>query len=232
MTAMKWDQIGERYFETGIDKVGLYLLDSDTSTYKNGVAWSGVSKITESPSGADESKIYADNSKYLGLRAAEDYGCTIEAYQSPKEFDACDGAAELAPGVTIGQQTRQTFGLSFRTLVGNDIKGQDYGYKIHLVYGATASPTSRDYNTVNDSPEAATLSWEVSTTPVEVPGFKVTSHLEIDTRTADATKLAAFEKIIYGDDTNEPRLPLPEEVMDLFKTTTNSVNSGRSISDQ
>lgn len=219
MTVMKWDVVGERYYETGIDKVGLYLLNSETSKYDNGVPWSGVSKITESPSGADESKIYADNAKYLGLRAAEDYGCTIEAYQSPKEFDACDGAAELAPGVTIGQQARQTFGLAFRTLVGNDIKGQDFGYKYHLVYGATASPTSRDYNTVNDSPEAATLSWEVSTTPVEVPGFKVTSHLEIDSRTADATKLENLEKILYGDAQTEPRLPLPAEVAELFKTS-------------
>lgn len=217
MTAMKWDQVGERFYETGVSNVGLYLLDSKTSKYSNGVPWSGVSKVTESPSGADETKIYADNAKYLGLRAAEDYGFTIEAYQSPKEFDACDGAAELATGVTVGQQARKTFGLVFKTLVGNDIEGQDHGYKYHVVYGATASPTSRDYNTVNDSPEAATLSWECSTTPVSITGFKVASHLEIDSRTATADALKKFEDTVYGTADAEPTLPLPDELVKIFE---------------
>ena len=218
---LTWDETSEHFYETGIDRTVLYLVNS-SNEYANGVAWNGVTAITQSPSGADETKLFADNIKYLSLRAAEDYGSTIEAYQYPDEWSQCDGGAELATGVYIGQQVRKTFGLSYRTLIGNDVMGNDYGYKIHLVYGATASPSDRQYETVNDSPSAINMSWEISTVPVPVDGHKPTSHIEIDSTKADATKLAALEDILYGTDGSggtegtTARLPLPNEIATLM----------------
>lgn len=218
---LTWDETAEHFYETGVDRTVLYLVDKNNA-YTNGVAWNGVTAITESPSGADETKLYADNIKYLSLRAAEDYGSTIEAYQYPEEWQQCDGGASIATGVYIGQQVRRTFGLSYRTLIGNDVKGNDYGYKLHLVYGATASPSDRQYETVNDSPSAITMSWEVSTVPVPVTGHKPASHVEIDSTKADATKLAALEDILYGtngegsSEGTTARLPLPDEIATLM----------------
>lgn len=200
MSELVWDATGEHFYETGVDKVALYLLDPLTNTYGEGVAWNGVTSISESPSGADETKLYADNIKYLSLRAAEEYGSTIEAYQYPDEWEQCDGSEELAPGVYIDQQSRRTFGLAYRTLIGNDVKGNDFGYKLHLVYGATAAPSDRQYETVNDSPSAISMSWELSTVPVAVNGFKPTAHIEIDSRKANATKLALLEGKLFGTD--------------------------------
>jgi hypothetical protein len=219
MSKLTWDQTGERLYETGVDHAVLYPLDSK-GTYSKGVAWNGITAITESPSGADANALYADNIKYLNLIAAEDFGGTIEAYMYPDEWAACDGSEEVAPGVTIGQQNRKTFGLSHRTKIGNDVDGQDHGYKLHLIYGALASPSERGYSTVNDSPEAMTLSWTFTTTPVEVPGFKSTAILTIDSTKTDATKLAALEEILYGTDDAEARLPLPSEVIELLKADT------------
>ena len=214
MSKLVWDQTGERLYETGVDRVVLYPAVS--GAYPKGVAWNGVTGITKSPSGAEASPLYADNIKYLNLMSAEELGVTIEAYSSPEEFDACDGSASLAAGVTIGQQTRSTFGLAYRTLIGNDVEGTNHGYKIHLIYGGLASPSERAYATVNDSPEAMTLSWEVSTTPVEVPGFKPTASVEIDSTKCDATQLEALEAILYGSESDEARLPLPEELVTIF----------------
>lgn len=218
---LTWDETAEHFYETGVDRTVLYLVDKNNA-YTNGVAWNGVTAITESPSGADETKLYADNIKYLSLRAAEDYGSTIEAYQYPEEWQQCDGGASIATGVYIGQQVRRTFGLSYRTLIGNDVQGNDYGYKLHLVYGATASPSDRQYETVNDSPSAITMSWEVSTVPVPVKGHKPASHVEIDSTKADATKLGKLEDILYGtngegsSEGTVARLPLPDEIATLM----------------
>ena len=214
MAKLSWDKTGERFYETGTKKGVLYLMD-ETGAYSNGVAWDGLTAVTESPSGAEATALFADDIKYLSLISAEDFAATIEAYQSPKEFDECDGSAEIAPGVTIGQQKRKTFGFSFQTIVGNDSAGNDLGYKIHLIYGATAAPSERAYTTVNDSPEAMTLSWELTTTPVSVTGFKPTAHVEIDSTKIDASKLAALEAILYGSDSEEARLPLPDEIVEL-----------------
>lgn len=214
MAKLSWDKTGERFYETGTKKGVLYLMD-ETGAYNNGVAWDGLTAVTESPSGAEATALYADDIKYLNLISAEDFAATIEAYQSPKEFDECDGSAEIAPGVTIGQQKRKTFGFSFQTIIGNDSAGNDLGYKIHLIYGATAAPSERAYTTVNDSPEAMTLSWELTTTPVSVTGFKPTAHVEIDSTKIDASKLAALEEILYGSDSEEARLPLPDEIVTL-----------------
>jgi hypothetical protein len=219
---LKWDQTGERLYETGVDRAVLYLIGSD-GTYDKGVAWNGITAITESPSGADANPLYADNIKYLNLIAAEDFGGTIQAYMYPDEWASCDGSEEVAPGVTIGQQKRKTFGLSHRTKIGNDVDGQDYGYKIHLIYGALASPSERGYQTINNSPEAMTLSWTFTTTPVEVPGFKPTAILTIDSTKTDADKMAALETILYGSDEAEARLPFPSEVMEIMKKTTEAV---------
>lgn len=224
MSKIKWDESGKRFYETGVDHAVLYPLSTE-GTYDNGVAWNGITAVTESPSGAEPNDLYADNMKYLTLVGAEDYGCTIEAYTYPDEWAACDGSVEIAPGVIAGQQSRKTFGLSYRTKLGNDVDGQDHGYKLHLLYGGLASPSERGYQTVNDSPEAITFSWEVTTTPVEVPGFKPTACLTIDSTKADKTKLAALEEILYGKDAGaegtpaavNPRLPLPEEVIELLK---------------
>lgn len=216
MSKIVWDAAGERKFETGVDHGVLYPLQ--TAGYTKGVAWNGLTAVNQTPSGAEANPQYADNIKYLNLISAEDFGATIEAFTYPDEFAICDGSAEPSPGVMIGQQTRKKFGMCYRTLLGNDTDGQEHGYKLHLIYGATASPSERAYNTINDSPEAITFSWEVTTEPVEVPGYKPTALLEIDSTKADTTKLAALEEILYGTEDNEPRLPLPEEIIEMFKT--------------
>lgn len=216
MSKIVWDKIGERLFETGLDH-GVLFPAGDNGSYESGVAWNGLSAMNEKPSGAEVTAIYADNIKYLNLMSAEDFSATAEAYTYPPEFEPCDGSVEVAPGVIITQQNRKHFGLSYRTLVGNDVVGQELGYKIHLVYGGLASPSEKNRQTVNDSPEAITFSWEISTTPVEVPGYKPTAHLIIDSTKTDAAKLAALENILYGSADTEPRLPLPSEVIQLLK---------------
>ena len=207
---------GKRLYETGVEKGVLYPLQS-SGDYTKGVAWNGLTGVTESPSGAESSPIYADNIKYLNLISAEEFGATIEAYTYPDEFAICDGSVELSKGVSIGQQARKTFGLCYRTALGNDIDGTDYGYKLHLIYGATAAPSEKEYATINDSPEAITFSWELSTTPVSVDGLKPTASLTIDSTKVDKSKLDALESILYGTDNVEARLPLPNEVASLFK---------------
>lgn len=215
MSKIKWDQTGERYYETGVSKGVLYPYANNA--YAKGVAWNGLTNVSESPEGAEATPLYADNIKYLNLMSAEEFKATIEAYTYPDEFAACNGEASLQEGVSIGQQKRSQFGLSYQTKIGNDVDSE-LGYKIHLVYGALAAPSEKAYATVNDSPEAITFSWEISTTPVEVPEFKPTASLTIDSTKVDAAKLAAFEKILYGDDETEARLPLPSEVATLFNT--------------
>ena len=219
MSKLVWDTTGERYYETGVKKGVLYP-QSSTGTYPKGVAWNGLTAVTESPSGAESNPIYADDIKYVDLRSAEEFGATIEAYTYPDEFAACDGSAEIADGVTIGQQTRKAFGLSYRTVLGNDTEFEDHGYKLHLIYNATASPTEKGYQTINDSPEAITFSWEVTTTAIPVAGYKSTAILTIDSTKANAAKLKALEDILYGTDEAEARLPLPDEVATLMKTTS------------
>ena len=214
MSKLVWDVVGERNYETGVSKGVLYPMVS--GAYPKGVAWSGLTTVTETASGAEATPLYADNIKYLNLMSVEELGGTIEAYTAPDEFGACDGTAELTTGVSIGQQPRQTFGLAYQTILGNDTENNKHGYKIHLIYGALASPTERSYATVNDSPEAMTMSWEFSTTPVSVTGFEPTSLVVIDSTKVDAEKLAAFEAIIYGSDDAEARLPLPDEVATLL----------------
>ena len=215
MSKLKWDQTGERLYETGVSKGVLYPYANNA--YANGVAWNGLINVSESPEGAEATPLYADNIKYLNLMSAEEFKATIEAYTYPDEFAACNGEASLEQGVSIGQQKRSQFGLSYQTKIGNDVDS-DLGYKIHLVYGALAAPSEKAYATVNDSPEAITFSWEISTTPVEVPGFKPTASLVIDSTKVDPTKLAEFEKKLYGDETTEATLPLPSEVAALFNT--------------
>lgn len=210
-----WDDTGNKKYEAGTDHGVLFVQDT-SGAYGNGVAWNGLTAVTESNTGAEETALWADNIKYASLRSAEEFGCTIEAYQCPPEFYVCDGSAELAPGVTIGQQGRRKFGFSYRTKIGNDTAGDDYGYKIHLIYGATASPSERAYQTINDSPDGMTLSWETTTTPIPVQGHKPTAHLIIDSTLVDATKLTAFEDVLYGSTTAASRLPLPAEVATLL----------------
>lgn len=215
MSKLVWDNTGERQYETGLKKGVLYPID-ESGVYSKGFAWNGLTAVTESPSGAESNPLYADDIKYLDLRSVEEFGGTIEAYMYPDEFAECDGSAELVAGVKIGQQKRKMFGLCYRTIVGNDVKGDDYGYKLHLVYGALASPSDRAFATVNDSPEAVTMSWEFTTTPVSVKGFRPTAHLEIDSNKANAEKLAALEAILYGTEEVEARLPLPDEIATLM----------------
>lgn len=215
MSKLVWDKTGERYYETGVDHGVLYPVQED-GAYSKGVAWNGLTAVTESPSGAEASPIYADNIKYLNLMSAEEFGATVEAYTYPDEWAECDGSAAIAEGVFIGQQSRKTFGLSYRTVVGNDVKGSDYGYKLHLIYGALAAPSEKAYATINDSPEAITFSWELTTTPVSVDGFKPTACVTIDSTKADKTKLAALEAILYGSESEEARLPLPNEVVTIM----------------
>lgn len=214
MAALTWDTTGERYYETGVDHGVLYVLDG-TGAYSSGVAWNGLVTVTESPSGAEASAQYADNIKYLNLMSVEEFGCTIEAFTYPVEFGECDGTAELAEGVQIGQQGRKTFGLCYRTIKGNDTESNDYGYKLHLVYGCLAAPSEKAYSTVNDSPEAITFSWEVTTTPVPVPGHKPTALIIIDSTLVDPAKLTAVEAVLYGG-TSTAKLPLPSELITLL----------------
>lgn len=218
MSKLVWDTTGERYYETGVNQGVLYPQETG-GTYPTGVAWNGLTAVTESPSGAEPTPLYADNIKYLNLMSAEEFGATIEAYTYPDEFAQCDGSAEIATGVMIGQQNRKVFGLSYKTALGNDIDGNDYGYKLHLIYGALAAPSDKGYSTINDSPEAITFSWEVTTTPVSVTGFKPTASITIDSTKADKTKLTALEAILYGSEESEARLPLPDEVATLMETS-------------
>ena len=209
-----WDNVGERFYETGVKNCALYLQHTDGS-YPKGVAWNGISAINESPSGAEASPIYADDTKYLNLISNEELSASIEAYTYPDEFAECDGSAEIATGITIGQQPRKAFGLAYKTTLGNDIVGNEYGYKLHLLYGCKAAPSEKAYSTINDSPEAITFSWEISTTPVNVKGFKPTSNLTIDSSKVAPEKLAALEAVLFGSESVEARLPLPDEIITL-----------------
>lgn len=209
-----WDNVGERFYETGVKNCALYLQHTDGS-YPKGVAWNGISAINESPSGAESSPIYADDTKYLNLISNEELSASIEAYTYPDEFAECDGSAEIATGITIGQQPRKAFGLAYKTTLGNDIVGNEYGYKLHLLYGCKAAPSEKAYSTINDSPEAITFSWEISTTPVNVKGFKPTSNLTIDSSKVAPEKLAALEAVLFGSESAEARLPLPDEIITL-----------------
>lgn len=221
MAKLKWDQTGERFYETGVKNGVLYIQETG-GVYPKGVAWNGLSAVNESPSGAEASAIYADDMKYLNLYSAEEFAATIEAYTYPDEFAECDGSAQLAEGVTVGQQARKTFGMCYKTTLGNDTEANKYGYKLHIIYGAKAAPSEKAYATINDSPEAITFSWEVSTTPVSVEGYEPTASLTIDSTKANPEKLKALEDILFGtDDVSAgenpgPRLPLPDEIKTLM----------------
>ena len=217
MSKIVWDAIGEHTFETGVRNGVLYLQGAE-GTYNTGVAWNGLTSVSESPEGAEPTDLYADDVKYLTLMSAENFKATIEAYTYPVEFEECDGSATIAKGVVIGQQSRKPFGLCYRTSIGNDTDGNEHGYKLHIVYGCQASPSEKQYSTINDSPEAITFSWEVNTTPVNVNGKKPTATLIIDSTKADKAKLTALEAILYGSEQAEPRLPLPDEIATLMTT--------------
>lgn len=216
MAKLVWDATGERKYETGVRNGVLYVM-GEGGTYPKGVAWNGLTAVTESPSGAEATALYADDTKYLNLISAEEFGVTIEAYTYPDEFAECDGSATLATGVTIGQQPRKTFGMSYRTVYGNDVDNENYGYKLHLLYGGIAAPSEKAYSTINDSPEAITLSWEVKTTPVNVTGHKPTASLTIDSTKVDKAKLTKIEEILYGTESVEARLPLPDEIIQILQ---------------
>ena len=221
MTALKWDKTGERLYETGVKKGVLYP-QGENGTYPLGVAWNGLTAVTESPSGAEATPLYADDIKYLNLLSTEEFAATVEAYMYPDEFKECNGELEIAEGVTIGQQKRKAFGMCYRTVLGNDVDNDEYGYKLHIIYGALAAPSEKASSTVNDSPEPTTMSWELSTTPVSVTGGKPTASITIDSTKADPAKLAALELILYGkdgasDEGSNPRLPLPDEIAELMK---------------
>ena len=215
MTKLVWDETGKRLYETGVKNGVLYPQDA-TGAYPKGVAWNGLTAVTQSPSGAEATPLYADDMKYLNLYSNEEFGATVEAYTYPDEFAECDGSAELATGVMIGQQPRKAFGLVYKTVIGNDVKNNKYGYKLHLIYGAMASPSEKAYATINDSPEAITFSWEITTTPVSVTGFEPTAYIEIDSTKADPTKLAKLEEKLFGSASEEATLPLPNEVATLM----------------
>lgn len=215
MSKLIWDNTGERLYETGVKQAALYV-QSTGGTYPKGVAWNGITAVTESPSGAEATALYADDIKYLSLISAEEFGATIEAYTYPDEFAECDGTAELAKGIKLGQQPRKQFGLCYLTTLGNDLKKNDYGYKLHLVYGCMAAPSEKGYASINDSPEAITFSWEVSTTPVEVPGFKPTAHIEIDSTKVKPEDLAKIKAKLWGSASEEATLPLPNEIKTLI----------------
>lgn len=215
MSRITWDQSGERIYETGV-KQGVLYPQASGGTYPTGVAWNGLTAVTESPSGAEATALYADDIKYINLMSTEEFGATIEAYTYPDEFAQCDGSAALTDGVVIGQQARKAFGLCYRTTVGNDVDGNDYGYKLHIIYGALASPSEKAYATINDSPEAITFSWEITTTPVSVKGFKPTATIAIDSTKVNKEKLKSLEDILYGTESDEPRLPLPDEIATLM----------------
>lgn len=217
MSKIVWDAVGEHTFETGVRNGVLYLKDAE-GAYNTGVAWNGLTSVSESPEGAEATDLYADDIKYLTLMSAENFKATIEAYTYPVEFEECDGSATIANGVVIGQQSRKPFGLCYRTAIGNDTDGNEHGYKLHIVYGCQASPSEKQYSTINDSPEAITFSWEVNTTPVNVTGKKPTATLIIDSTKADKAKLTALEAILYGSEQTEPRLPLPDEIATLMTT--------------
>lgn len=219
MSKLIWDKAGSRLFETGVDKGVLYP-QGENGTYPKGVAWSGLTGVTESPSGAEPTALYADNIKYLNILSTEEFAATVEAYTYPDEFAECDGSAELTKGVSIGQQKRKMFGMSYQTKLGNDTDGNDHGYKIHIIYGALAAPSEKGYATVNDSPDAITFSWELSTTPVNVDGYEPTASVVIDSTKVEPEKLAALEKVLYGDTAAEARLPLPDEIKTIITTGT------------
>lgn len=226
MAKIVWDKTGEKIYETGVKNGVLYLPD-ETGAYNTGVAWNGLTTVTESPSGAEATPLYADDIKYAELLSAEEFGATVECYTYPDEFAECDGSAEPTPGVTIGQQNRKTFGLCYRTTLGNDVKGNEYGYKLHLIYGAKAAPSEKAYSTINDSPEAITFSYEVTTTPVNVTGYKPTASLIVDSTKVKPENLQKLEDVLYGKDgaaesgaNLEPRLPLPDEVISIIKTNS------------
>lgn len=214
---LTWDDAGKRLYETGVKQGVLYPQD-DNGAYPKGVAWNGLKAVTESPEGAEPTPLYADDIKYLNLLSTEEFKATVEAYTYPDEFAECDGSGSLVEGVTIGQQDRKTFGLSYRTSLGNDVKGNEYGYKLHIVYGCLAAPSEKAYATVNDSPEAITFSWEVSTTPVNVTGFKPTASLVLDSVKLGAAKMKAIEDVLYGSSAAEARLPLPDEIKSIIES--------------
>lgn len=216
MPKLTWDQNGTRVYETGTDRGVLYL-QGDDGVLQTGVAWNGLTKVSEAPEGAEETALYADNIKYLSLYSAENFKGTIEAYTYPDEFAVADGSAEIAKGVVIGQQTRRPFGLVYRTVKGNDVQENDYGYKIHIVYNAKVSPSSRDFETVNDTPGAVTFSWAFTTTPVQVEGFKPSATFVVDSTVVDPTKLKALEDMLYGTEEAEPKMPTPEELIAMLK---------------
>ena len=217
MSKLVWDETGKRFYETGV-KQGVLYPQATGGTYPKGVAWNGLTSVSENPEGAEPEPLYADDIKYLNLMSVEEFKATIEAYTYPDEFAECDGSASIAEGVTVGQQKRKPFGLCYRTTLGNDVDGNSHGYKLHLVYGALAAPSEKNFETINDSPEAATFSWELSTTPVAISkdGFQPTASITIDSTKADPTKLKALEDILYGSTESESRLPLPDEVATLM----------------
>lgn len=218
MTALQWDVVGERFYETGVDQGVLYLPDG-SGVYDTGVAWNGLTTVTEKPTGAAATPQWADNMKYLNLVSREEFGATVQAFTYPEEFSVCDGTVEPTPGLAVHQQTRKQFGLCYRSLLGNDVDGDDYGYKLHLIYGALATPSDKAYATVNDTPAAIQFSWDLTTIPVAVTGHKPSSLLVIDSTQVDATALAALQAILYGDNSGDARLPLPDEVIALFSGT-------------
>ena len=214
---IQWDKVGEHFYETGVDHGILYPMNVNGQTYDKGVAWNGLTAVTESPEGAEVSAIYADNIKYLNLMSAEDFKATIEAYTYPEEFEQCDGSAALVKGLNVGQQTRKTFAFCYTTSLGNDTQGQDYGYKIHIIYGCKAKPSEKSYSTINDSPEAVTFSWDVSTVPVPVEGKNPTATVVIDSTRLEKGKLKLIEDKLYGTESAEPTLPLPNEIKALMQ---------------
>lgn len=218
MSRLVWDATGARLYETGV-KMGVLYPISSSGTYDKGVSWNGLTAVTEKPSGAEATDLYADDTKYLSLLSTETFGATIEAYTYPDEFGECDGTAEVAKGITIGQQARKVFGLCYRTAVGNDVDGNDHGYKLHLIWGAKATPSEKAYSSINDSPEAITFSWEINTTPITVDGHKPTASMIIDSTKVDKQKLASFENILYGSESSEAKLPTPAEVIAHFGAT-------------
>ena len=221
MARLQWDQIGERLYEAGVEKGVLYVQNTD-GTYNKGVAWNGLTGVNVSPSGAEPTKLWANNAQYGAVLSQEELGATIEAYTYPDEFAVCDGSAELAPGVHVGQQTRMPFALAYVTKIGNDVQSLDHGYKIHIIYGALAAPSEKDYQTINESPEAITFSWEVTTTPVDVPGFKPTAYLTIDSTAVDSEILKVIEDTLYGTESTEPELLMPADIIDLINAGESS----------
>lgn len=216
MAKLVFNNVGERLFETGVKNGVLYVMGDD-GAYENGVVWNGLTAVTESPSGAETTPLYADDVKYVVIYAAEEFGATVEAYTYPEEFEQCDGSAAISEGITIGQQTRKSFGMCYKTSVGNDVQGQDYGYKIHIIYGAKAAPSEKSYSTINDSPEAVTFSWELSTVPVPVEGHNPTATMVIDSTRVPAEKMALIEAKLYGSEESDATLPLPNEILALIK---------------